>query len=159
MIKKFIIPTSKLCFLALALFASLISRRVSIEISQRNNALFLYGFYVLSAMMLMYIGNLAYNKFKEMHQTLSAILTHVDASRNLQKCKSIMNNLLLTLLLFFSAMLFPFAIFMFNLNAIANLIPFMLAIAAFYYLKRLVMLIDGSHYVPSYNASIAISKF
>lgn len=145
--------------LALALFALLISRRISIEIDQRHNALFLYGFYVLSAMIFLYIGKLAYKKFKEIHQTLSAILTHVDASRNMQKCKSILNNLLITLLLFFSAMLFPFVIFMFNLNTIANLMPFVLAIAAFYYLKKLVALIDGSHYVPSYNASIAISKF
>ncbi|MBI2655480.1 cation:proton antiporter [Candidatus Woesearchaeota archaeon] len=146
--------------LALALFASLISRRVSIELGQRNNSLFLYGFYVLSAMMMIYIGNLVYKKFRDIHHTLSSILTHVDASRNLQKCRSILNNLLLTLLLFFSAMLFPFAIFMFNLNAIANLVPFIFAIAAFYYMKRLIMLIDGSsHYTPSYNASLAISKF
>ena len=146
--------------LVLALFVSLISRRISIEINNRYNAFFLYGFYVLSAMILLYIGNLAYKRFKDVHQTLSAILTHVDASRNIQKCKSILNNLLVTLLLFFSAMLFPFVIFMFNLNTIANLIPFVLAMAAFYYLKKLIMLMDGSsHYTPSYNASVAISKF
>ena len=146
--------------LVLALFVSLILRRISIEINQKYNVLFLYGFYVLSAMILLYIGNLAYKKFKEMHDTLSAILTHVDASRNIQKCKSILNNLLLTLLLFFSAMLFPFVIFMFNLSTIANLMPFILAVAAFYYLKKLIVLIDGSpHYAPSYNASVAISKF
>ena len=153
---------SKIAFmlLALALFASLILRKISIEINNRQNTLFLYGFYVLSAMILLYIGNLAYKRFKEIHQTLSNILTHVDASRNIKKCRSILNYLLITLLLFFSAMLFPFVIFMFNLNMIANLMPFILAIASFYYLKKLVMLIDGSHYyAPSYNASVAISKF
>ncbi len=153
---------SKIAFmlLVLTLFVSLISRRISVEIAQKYNAFFLYGFYLLSAMILLYIGNLAYKKFKEIHQTLSMILTHVDASRNIKKCKSILNNLLVTLLLFFSAMLFPFVIFMFNLNTIANLMPFVLAIAAFYYLKRLVILIDGSpHYAPSYKASVAISKF
>ncbi|MBI4452798.1 cation:proton antiporter [Candidatus Woesearchaeota archaeon] len=145
--------------LVFALFVTLISRRISFEIKYRYHILFLYGFYVLISMILLYIGKLIYRKFMEIYQTLSAILTHVDASRNIKKCNSILNNLLVTLVLFFSAMLFPFVIFMFNLGTLANLMPFVLAVAAFYYLKRLVVLIDGPHqYTPSYNAGIAISK-
>jgi uncharacterized membrane protein YsdA (DUF1294 family) len=93
-----------------------------------------------------------------MHGTLSFILTNVDSSRNLKKCRRILNSMLLALLLFFSAMMFPLAMFAFSLNAWANLIPFAFIIASFYFLKDLFMLIDGSSPHVSYAPSAAAAK-
>ena len=90
---------------------------------------------------------------------MSVILTHVDSSRNLNKCERILNNLLITLLLFFSAMLFPFVIFAFNLNAWANLLPFILIGISFYFINKLVMLVDGhSGYAHGYSAGLSAVK-
>jgi len=104
--------------------------------------------------------HLIYKRLKVLHHTLSVILTNVDSSRNLKKCTRILANLLIALLLLFSAMLFPFAMFAFNLNMWANLMPFALVIAVVYYIRNLVVLIDGHHQsVPSYAASFSVAKF
>lgn len=152
---------SKIAFIlaVIALFTFFILRRLSLIIQHNYHTIALYVFYTLSSILMMYLLNLIYKRLKEVHHTLSVILTNVDSSRNLKKCTIILNKLLLALLLFFSSMLFPFAMFMLNLNNWANIIPFILVAATFYYLKHLVILIDGhSNYVPSYSASISTAK-
>ena len=152
---------SKMAFIltVIALFTFFILRRVSLLIKFGYHAIVLYAFYTLSAVLMAYLLNVIYKRLKEVHHTLSIILTNVDHSRNFKKCAKILNKLLLALLLFFSAMLFPFAMFALNLNMWANIIPFVLIAATFYYLKHLVILIDGhSSYVPSYHASISTAK-
>ena len=144
----------------LTLFASLILRNIALMIKYNLNVIAFYIFYLLSAGLIGYLLSLVYKRMKGIHYTLSVILTNVDNSRNLKKCGRILNNLLLALLLFFLAMLFPFAMFAFNLNRWFNLTPFALVILAFYYVKNLVASIDNSQsYTPSYAASVAAAKF
>lgn len=145
--------------LVLALFASLVSRRASLFIELRFNIFVLYGFYVLTSMAIIYILVLAYKRLKEIHYTLSVILTNVDNSRNVKKCRMILNSLLIGLALFFSAMLSPFAMFALNLNIWFNALSFALISASYFYFRRLVLLIDDHHYAPSYNATVAMAKF
>ena len=142
------------------LFALLVLRQFSLLIKSSLSPLFLYVFYGLSLIILGYLINLIYKRLKEIHHVLAVILTNVDSSKNLAKCYRILNNLLIALVLFFSAMLFPFAMFAFNLNEWMNLVPFVLVGISFYYLKRLLMYVEGhSSFVPSYKASIATAKF
>ncbi|MBI2653291.1 cation:proton antiporter [Candidatus Woesearchaeota archaeon] len=144
----------------LALFAFFVLRRVSLAMKISYNAVVLYVFYAISFILMIYLLNLVYKRSKVVHHTLSVILTNVDSSRNIKKCDRILDNLLLALLLFFSAMLFPFAIFVFNLNIWANVIPFLLITASFYYLRNSVALIDGHSLSSSgVSASIAVTKF
>ena len=153
---------SKLAFVLaiLTIFTFFVLRRISLLIKFGYHPIILYSFYVISVVLIIYLLNLVNKSLKVVHYTLSVILTNVDNSRNLKKCNRILNNLLLALLLLFSAMLFPFAIFALNLGMWTNIIPFLLIIAVFYYLKNFVALIDGSsNHVPSYNASISIAKF
>ena len=153
---------SKTAFIlaVISMFTFFVLRRLSLIIQSSYHAVALYGFYTLSAMLMLYLLNAVYKKLKEVHNTLSVILTNVDHSRNLKKCTKMLNKLLLVLSLFFSAMLFPFAMFALSLGTWANIIPFVLIAAAFYYLKHLIILIDGQHssYVPSYSASISTAK-
>ena len=151
---------SKITFMLmiLTLLTFFILRKISFLIKAYYHAIFLYVFYASSAILMFYLINLVFKKLKSMYGTLSFILTNVDSSRNLKKCRKILNNLLVALLLFFSAMLFPFAMFVFNFNAWANLVPFAFIIAAFYLLKDLFALIDGSSQYISYGASAAIAK-
>ncbi len=142
------------------LFAFLILRKFSLLIKSSLGPIFLYAFYGLSLIILGYLLNLIYKRLKEMHHVLAVILTNVDSSKNLAKCYGILNNLLIAVVLFFSAMLFPFAMFAFNLNEWMNLVPFVLIAVSFYYLKKLLMFIEGhSSFVPSYKASLATAKF
>ena len=151
---------SKIVFMlmVLVMFASLLLRKISLLVGARFGTVALYAFYVLSAMIVIYLLNALYKRLREVHYTLSVILTHVDSSRNLKKCSAMLNNLLLALAMFFSAMLFPFAIFAFNLAVWANLIPFVLIVASFYWMKRLVSLMNGASFSPSYSASFAAAK-
>ena len=143
----------------LTLFTFFVLRRISLIIKFNYHAFVLYAFYILSAALILYLLNLIYNKTKAIHNTLSVILTNVDHSRNLKKCAKIINNLLLALLVFFSAMLFPFAMFALNLNTWTNIMPFLLVLVSFYYIRNLVILIDGaSSHVPSYNAGMSAAK-
>jgi len=104
--------------------------------------------------------NLIYKRLKAMHYTLSVVLTSVDSSRNIKKCTSLLNNLSIALLLLFLAMLSPFAMFAFNLNQWYNLVPFAFILIAFYYIRNLVMLVDGrSSNAASYAASLSAAKF
>ncbi len=142
------------------LFAFLILRKFSLLIRPGLSPIFLYAFYGLSLIILGYLLNLIYKRLKEIHHVLAVILTNVDSSKNLAKCYRILNNLLIALVLFFSAMLFPFAMFAFNLNGWVNLAPFVLIAVSFYYLKKLLMFVEGhSSFVPSYKASLATAKF
>ena len=142
------------------LFALLILRQFSLLIKSSLGSIILYVFYGLSLAVLGYLLNLIYKRLKEIHHVLAVILTNVDSSKNLAKCYKILNNLLIALVLFFSAMLFPFAMFAFNLNEWMNLIPFVLIAVSFYYLKKLLMLVEGhSSFVPSYKAGLATAKF
>ena len=142
------------------MFTFLVLRQFSLLIKSSLGPLFLYVFYGLSIIILGYLINLIYRRLKEIHHVLAVILTNVDSSKNLAKCYRILNNLLITLVLFFSAMLFPFAMFAFNLNEWMNLVPFVLVGISFYYLKKLLMYIEGhSSFVPSYKASLATAKF
>ncbi len=152
---------SKMAFILiiLALLAFFILRKISLEISAKYHAIVLYAFYVISAALMLYLLNLIYKKFKNIHHILAVILTNVDSSKNIKKCEKILNNLLLALLIFFLAMLSPFAMFAFDLSPWANIIPFALVTALFYYLRSLVVLVDGSHHnVPSYNAALSAAK-
>lgn len=149
-----------LMLVIVALFAFFILRRISLVIGISYGSIALYSFYAISAALMAYLISLVYKRLKSLHHTLSVILTNVDISRNLKKCAMILTNLLAFLLLFFSAMLFPFVMFAFDLSTWANAVPFMLAAAAFYYLKNLVALIDGNHQtVPSYAAAVSAAKF
>ena len=143
----------------LTLFSALILRRISLLIKYTLPAIMLYAFYAASAAVVLYLFNLIYRRFREVHNTLANILTNVDGSRNLKKCTRILNNLLVALFLLFSALLFPFAMFALNLSPWMNLVPFVLMIISFYFMKRLVFLIDpSSSYVPRYNAAAAVAK-
>ena len=148
-----------LMLMILALFTFFVLRRVSSIIEVKYHAVVLYAFYVISAALMLYLLSLVYKRLKALHHTLSIILTNVDSSKNLKKCTRILNNLLLALLLFFSAMLFPFAMFALDLNTWTNILPFIFVIASSYYIRNLVMLIDGIHSLPRYSASIAAAKF
>ena len=56
-------------------------------------------------------------------------------------------------------MLFPFIMFMLNLDPWMNIIPFIFVMIVLYYVRNLVVLIDGSeHNAPSYTAGIAAAK-
>ena len=145
---------------ALAVFAFFILRRVSLAVKYNYNPIMLYAFYVLSSMAMIYLLSLIYKRARVMHHTLSVILTNVDISRNLKKCSRILNSLLLALLLFFSAALFPFAIFMLNLHVLANVVPLLLIAASFYFARKLFMLIEGhSPSTAGYATGIAAAKF
>ena len=129
-------------------------------VKQNYPVFVLYSFYAISALLMIYLLHAIYKRAISITQTLSIVLTYVDNSRNIKKCNIILNTLLLSLILFFSAMLFPFAMFMFNMNVWANLIPLVLIIFTFYYLKRLAALIDSnSSYVPSGIVGVSFAKF
>ncbi|MBI2649890.1 cation:proton antiporter [Candidatus Woesearchaeota archaeon] len=148
-----------LTLIILALFAFFVLRRASSIIEARYHAVALYSFYSISAALLLYLLSLVYQRLKALHYTLSVILTNVDSSKNLKKCTRILNNLLLVLSLLFSAMLFPLAMFALNLNPWANVLPFIFMTAALYFIRNLMMLIDGSYSDSGYRASIAAAKF
>ena len=140
------------------LFILFMLRRISLLIQPSLNIFLLYGFYAAGGILMIYLAHLIYRRLAVLHHTLSVILTNVDSSRNLKKCTKILNNLVSALVLFFSAMLFPFAMFALNLNPWANIVPFVLVIVAFYYIRNFILLIDGSQ-TFSYSASVAAAKF
>ena len=151
---------SKIAFILviLAIFAFFVLRRISL-IVKLSSPIVLYTSYIIGTILLIYLLNLVYKRLRILHHTLSIILTNVDNSKNLKKCTKILNNLLIALLLFFSSMLFPFAIFALNLNVWANIIPFVLILTVFYHIKKLVILIDGyAQNAPSYKESTYASK-
>jgi len=153
---------SKIVFamVILAVLAFFVLRRISIFIKLNFHPIALYSYYLLCSVLMLYLLRLTYKKIREVHHTLSVILTNVDSSRNLKKCYKIINNLVLTLSLFLVAMLFPLLMFALNLNVWANFIPLALIFVACYLMKKMAMLIDGHpHYAPSYNASFSFSKF
>jgi len=153
---------SKMAFMlaALAMFVFFTLRRVSALVRLNFHPFVLYAFYAASAMLMVYLLKITWNRIREIHHTLSVILTNVDSSRNIKKCTRILNSLLMALLLLFSAMLFPFAMFSFNFSGWMNAVPFALMLAAFYYIKKLVALIDGhSGYSEGYGAGISTAKF
>jgi hypothetical protein len=120
----------------------------------------LYIFYAASALLMIYLLQAVYKRIRSITQTLSIVLTYVDNSRNIKKCNAILNTLLISLVLFFSAMLFPFAMFAFNLNIWTNAIPLLLVLFTFYYLRRLAALIDSnSSYVPQGIVGVSFAKF
>ena len=141
-----------------ALFALFMLRRISLLIKASFNAFVLYGFYVLGAVLILYLLKLIRKRIAILSHTISVILTNVDSSRNLKKCTRILNTLSLALILFFSAMFFPFAMFAFNLSPWANLVPLVLVIISFYYIRNFIALIEGSPSF-SYSTSVAVAKF
>ncbi len=152
---------SKIAFalMILALFSFFILRRISLMIKLNYSAIALYSFYAISAMVIIYLFSLIFKRLQSLHHTLAVIITNVDNSRNLKKCTRILNNLLLALLFFFSAMLFPFAMFMLNFNIWVNIMPFVFIGIASYYMRNLVMLIDGYQSNASlYNPSTYLAK-
>lgn len=152
---------SKIAFMliVLTLFASLTLRRISSIIGYSYGKITLYIIYVISSIIVLYLLHLIYKRLKEMHHTTSVILTHVDSSKNLKRCSSILNNLLLTLCLFFFAMLFPFVIFLMGLNTWANIVPFILIFASYYFAKKLVALMDfTSGYSPTSHSGLPIAR-
>ena len=152
---------SKITFMLviLTLFTFFILRRLSIIVKSNYHAVFLYLFYTLSAILMFYLMSLIFKRLKSIHGELSFILTNVDSSRNLKKCRKILNSMLIALLLFFSALLFPFVMFALNLNVWANIMPFILIIGALYFTKGLFALIEGIPSPASYGASLSAAKF
>ena len=141
------------------IFTFFILRRILLIVKSSYHYLVLYSFYVTSVILMIYLLHLVYKRLHVVRNTLSVILTHVDSSRNLKKCTKILDTLVLSLVIFFSAMLFPFVIFVFNLNIWTNILPFILIIVSFYYVKNMMMLIDtNSQYVSSYGSSINVAK-
>jgi len=152
---------SKITFMLVitALFTFFVLRNVSLIVELNGSRYVLYTFYFVSAALMLYLASLVYKRISVLHHTLSVILTNADSSRNLKKCEAILNNMLLALILFLSAMLFPFIMFAFDLGLWANVVPIILAITAFLYFKRLTALIEGnSNYVASYAASMSVAK-
>ena len=152
---------SKIVFMlmVLTLLTFFILRKVSVIIKSHYHLVFLYIFYTVGAVLIFYLLSLVFKRLKSIHGSLSFILTNVDSSRNLKKCKKILNGMLIALLLFFSAMLFPFAMFALSLNAWANIIPVILIFAAFYFVKDLLALIEGGFHQASYGPSLSVAKF
>ncbi|MEK6983710.1 MAG: cation:proton antiporter [Nanoarchaeota archaeon] len=152
---------SKFAFMLaiLAVASSLILRRISFIIESNFHEIFLYFFYFVSAALLIYLLYLIYKRFMAIHHILAIVLTNVDSSRNLKKCTRVLNNLLIALLFLCSASLFPFVMFALNLNLWANIMPFVFLLVSFYYMNRLIILIDGpTHQIPSYGSSVSIAK-
>lgn len=148
-----------LSLIALALLIFFIFRRISLMLKSNYTSIALYSFYSIGAVVMLYLFILIFKRLKGLHRTLIVILTNVDNSRNLKKCARILNALLLSLLFFFSAMLFPFAMFTLNLNTWANVVPFIFMMAAFYYMRSLIMLIDGySNGVSGYSTSQNLAR-
>ncbi len=152
---------SKFTF-ALTIIATLtffVLRRIESLIKSNYHQIFLYAFYAISLAIMLYLLNEIYKKLKVLNRTLAVILTNVDNSRNLKKCTIILNNLVLALALFLSAMLFPFAMFALNLNPWANIMPFIFVIVSFHYMRKLVMLIDDhSSASAAYGAGLSAAK-
>ncbi|MBI2657711.1 cation:proton antiporter [Candidatus Woesearchaeota archaeon] len=146
-----------LMLLIVVLLAFFVLRRISLMVEA--NSMVLYAFYAVGAALVIYLLSLLYRRLNSMRHTLSVILTNVDSSRNMKKCTRILSSLLLALLLLFSAMLFPFAMFALNLSPWMNAIPFVLMVISFYYFRDLVVLIDGTHHqMPSYSPGFSVSK-
>ena len=144
----------------IGLFSFFILRRISFIIGLKFNHWFLYTYYILAASLLLYLLYLAYRRFAILHHSLAVILTNVDSSRNLKKCTRILNNLSIALVLFISAMLFPFAMFAFNLNSWTNVMPFFLVITSFYFAKNVMLLMDGnSRNEVSLARAVSAAKF
>ena len=144
----------------LTLFTFFVLRRILIFIKSSSPQFVLYLSYFVMSILILSLMGLIYRRLKVIHHTLAVILTNVDTSRNLKKCKMILNNLLLAILIFSCAMLFPLAIFTLNLNSWANIVPIALVMAAWYYINNLITLIDGSSQnFLSYTASVSVGKF
>ena len=134
---------STFVFVIIALFVFFVLRKISLAVNSNYSSTALYLFYAISAAVIFYMLSIMYKRMKSLHYTLAAILTNVDSSRNFKKCVKILNSLLIAVLLFFSAMLFPLAIFALGLNPWTNIIPFILIIFAFFNVRTAVMLIEG----------------
>ena len=134
---------STFVFVIIALFVFFVLRKISLAVNSNYSSTALYLFYAISAAVIFYMLSIMYKRMKSLHYTLAAILTNVDSSRNFKKCVKILNSLLIAVLLFFSAMLFPLAIFALSLNPWTNIIPFILIIFAFFNVRTAVMLIEG----------------
>ncbi len=142
-----------------ALFTFFILRRALALVGAKFSPLIVYSFYAIILLFFVYVVNLVFKRLKLIHHTLSVILTNVDSSRNLKKCKVILNYLLMALLLFFIAMLFPFLLFMLELAAWANIIPFALALSGIFFTRKGFSLIDGSHIQTiGYSSGLSFAK-
>lgn len=142
-----------------ALLAFFVVRRISTELEAGFGTLINYVFYVAGSIVIIYLLSLGLKRMMVIHETLSIVLTQVDSSRNLRKCARILNMMLLSLALVFSGLMFPFAMFAFDLSMWANLIPFALILLGLHCLKSSIALIDcSSSYAPSYNASVSFAK-
>ena len=135
-----------LILIVLAVFTFFVLRRLSLIIAANYHIFVLYLFYALSTLLILFLLRLIYKELSQVHITLSVILTHVDMSRDLKKCRLTLKNLAIALLLFFAAMLFPFAIFALNLSIWANIMPFAIGISSLYYLNNFILLIEGRNY-------------
>ena len=124
-----------------------------------NSNILLIMLYIISAAAILFLLSLFYKSLIGIHQTLSVILTHVDSSRNLKKCTMLLNSMLIALSLMLSALLFPFAIFIFALGLWSNVIPMLLIILSFYYIKKVGGLIDKTAINESSILAAIINKF
>ncbi|MBI2661274.1 cation:proton antiporter [Candidatus Woesearchaeota archaeon] len=132
-----------LSLMAVAVISFFALRRGSLLVRPEYGHYALYGYYAVSAALMLYILNRVYRKLKEMHNTLSVVLTNIDSSRNLKKCTRMLNSLLISSLFLFTATLLPFVMFAANLSGWINAVPFVLLVPAFYYMSRFTGMIDS----------------
>lgn len=144
-----------LFMLGILIFGFFALRRLSFIIGSEYGQLALYGFYASGAAALLYISSLVYRRLKLIHWTLSSILTNVDSSRSLKKCTRILNTLFMAGFFFFIAMLFPFAMFAFNLSLWTDILSFTLIVPGIYYLKKMISLIDNEHRFSDFERSFS----
>ncbi len=123
------------------LFSFLILRKIAFLISNYASSVW-YTFYGLSAILLLYLTTIIYKRLEIIHSMLSIVLTNVDRSKNIKKCKLILNYLLIILFLLFLSMLFPLVIFAFDLSGLTNIIPIVLIIIVAYPIKNFYLLIN-----------------
>jgi len=151
-----------LLMLGILVFGFFALRRLSFITISEYGQWTVYVFYAISAASLLYLSNLIYKRLKLIHVTLSSILTNVDSSRSLKKCTRILNNLFIAGGFLFIAMLFPFAMFVFNLSLWTDVLSFTLIVPGIYYLKKMIDLIDNerrfSNFERSFSAKPAAAK-
>ena len=146
-------------WISFAVFAFFGIRRAIVHIKILENAAIEYSFYLAALAVLVLILRRAYQKMREAHATAAVILTNVDPSRNLERCTTILNSMLLSLVLVLCATMFPFAIFLMNWGGMANITPFAMLILAFYFMRKTALLIDGNHsYAPTLKPGIMFAK-
>jgi len=155
--------TKKLSYQSKRLFILMIAEVAIFFVLRRAASLIiwnaaLYSFYALSIILFSYLSYLVYRRLRAIIMTMSIILTDVGSSGNLKKCNSILNCLFLSVLMIFGATLFPFAMFLFRLNGLANIIPFLALLMGAYFIKNAIGLIHGTRQHTGLPAAFSFAE-